>query len=360
MTEIKRSIRRFHPGVYVKDALDALNMSSKEFSIRTGISERTLSDLINEKGNITFDIATKLSDFFGNSVNGWTNLQNAYDQYIEETKAKEELESDYLLLKPYKKYLISNNFINENDSNENVVLKVRTLLKVNNLSLLNSEELLVSFKEQNTYFKEGTCFAQNLWLSYALTKARGIETSPFNKKKVFECIYYLKKLMFKKPKDFYYELVNLLKSFGISFVYVPYLNQSYIFGATKWLSNDKVMLSISNKNERADIFWFTFFHEIVHVLKEHKRYCLLQIDNKEDIEADSLASDILIPNEMWVSFIEKKPISQQTINALAKEAEVPTFVVIGKLLKENRISYSNDLYKNNMVFYKKEDFDLLI
>ena len=77
MIEKKRVLRRFHPGVYVKDALDALNMSSKEFSIRTGISERTLSDLINGKGDITFDIATKLGNFFGNSANSWTNLQNA-------------------------------------------------------------------------------------------------------------------------------------------------------------------------------------------------------------------------------------------------------------------------------------------
>lgn len=77
----KRNIKRFHPGVYVRDALTDLNMSSKEFSVRTGISERTLSDLINEKGSITFDIANKLSEFLGTSINVWTNLQNSYDSY---------------------------------------------------------------------------------------------------------------------------------------------------------------------------------------------------------------------------------------------------------------------------------------
>lgn len=88
MINEKRRLKRYHPGVYVRDALNDLNMSSKEFSIRSGISERTLSDLINEKGGITFDIAIKLAEFFKTSINVWTNLQNAYDAYVIEERLK--------------------------------------------------------------------------------------------------------------------------------------------------------------------------------------------------------------------------------------------------------------------------------
>ena len=37
------NIRRFHPGMYIKETLEAMEMTAREFSARTGIYERTLS-----------------------------------------------------------------------------------------------------------------------------------------------------------------------------------------------------------------------------------------------------------------------------------------------------------------------------
>ena len=357
MIEKKRTLRRHHPGVYIKDALDALNMSSKEFSIRTGISERTLSDLINEKGSITFDIATKLSEFFGNSINGWTNLQNAYDTYMLENQQKKEVEEDYSLLKQFKKYLIDNKFIDAKDDNETVVSKTRNAISVNRLAALNMKQSLVSFKEQNTEMNESNFFAQNFWLAYALTKAREIEVEPYDKKNVVEMMDNLKELLFMDPSEFYPIISERLRKCGISYVLVPYLNKSYIYGATKWFSNDNVMLAMSNRTGRADMFWFTLLHELSHVLKEHKRYCLLQADNIDDEEADDLASRILIPKDEWNEFIKNaKYLSSFKVKSFAESIDVPPFIVVGRLARENRIKYTDPIYKQNMVSYKNEDF----
>lgn len=357
MIEKKRTIRRYHPGVYVKDALDALNMSSKEFSIRTGISERTLSDLINEKGSITFDIATKLSEFFGNSVNSWTNLQNAYDIYMLESKQKAEAEEDYALLKQFRKYLIDNSFIDTGDDNETVVYKTRSILSVNRLSALNTKELLVSFKEQNTDMDENNYFAQNFWLAYAMTKAREIEVEPYSKKNVIETMDNLKDLLCMEPKEFYPIITDRLRKCGISYVFLPYLEKSYIYGATKWLSNDNVMLAMSNRTGRADVFWFTLLHELTHVLKEHKRYCLLQAANIDDEEADDLASRILIPEDEWNDFIKNtKYLNSFKIKSFAESIGVPPFIVVGRLAREHKISYGSNIYKENMISYKNEEF----
>ena len=85
------NIRRFHPGVYIKETLEAMEMTAREFSARTGISERTLSAIINRNEDITFDIAYKLSSYFDNSVNYWTNLQNQYNLYTYEIESEKEL-----------------------------------------------------------------------------------------------------------------------------------------------------------------------------------------------------------------------------------------------------------------------------
>ena len=93
------NIRRLHPGVYIKESLEALEMTAKEFAARTGISERTLSSIINGNGDITFDVAYKLSLYFDNSLSYWTNLQNQYNVFILEKDKEQELEEEWNLIK---------------------------------------------------------------------------------------------------------------------------------------------------------------------------------------------------------------------------------------------------------------------
>ncbi len=79
-------IKRFHPGVYLKDTIDVLDLTIDEFSLRTGISKDDLSLIIDEKMSITLDIAEKLAKYFDNSTNYWLNLQKLYDKYMLERK----------------------------------------------------------------------------------------------------------------------------------------------------------------------------------------------------------------------------------------------------------------------------------
>lgn len=79
-------IKRFHPGVYLKDTIDVLDLTIDEFSVKTGISKNDLSLIVDEKMNITLDIAEKLAKYFDNSTNYWLNLQKLYDKYMLERK----------------------------------------------------------------------------------------------------------------------------------------------------------------------------------------------------------------------------------------------------------------------------------
>lgn len=79
-------IKRFHPGVYLKDTIDVLDLTIDEFSVKTGISKDDLSLIVDEKMNITLDIAERLAKYFDNSTNYWLNLQKQYDEYMLENK----------------------------------------------------------------------------------------------------------------------------------------------------------------------------------------------------------------------------------------------------------------------------------
>ena len=58
-----------------------------------GATAKTLSQLINGQANISNDLAKKLSEILGISVEVWQNLQNTYDQkLIEIQQAKDVIQ----------------------------------------------------------------------------------------------------------------------------------------------------------------------------------------------------------------------------------------------------------------------------
>jgi len=84
MSNVKeyKDIVAFHPGYYIADIIDDMEISQNEFATRMGITAKTLSKLINGQANISNDLAKKLSVMLGTSVEVWQNLQNTYDQKL--------------------------------------------------------------------------------------------------------------------------------------------------------------------------------------------------------------------------------------------------------------------------------------
>jgi addiction module HigA family antidote len=78
MIELKRTPT--HPGQILKEEfLDEFGLTQTELATALGTTFRTINELINEKRNLSIEMAIKLSKFFGTSVELWVNLQNQYD-----------------------------------------------------------------------------------------------------------------------------------------------------------------------------------------------------------------------------------------------------------------------------------------
>lgn len=334
------TIKRFHPGEYLKDELEAMDMTASEFSLRTGISERTLSGLFNEKGSITFDIAYKLSNYFGNSISFWTNLQNSYDLYLRQSQEQNEIEEDWDLIKSnsLKNYLLDLKIIELNDEKKTIVQKTRNVLGVNNLISLQKKDAFVRIKEQNTNH-ESNEFLKNFWIALSLNKGRKQNVNEYNKSKLKSQLNEIRCLTRQDPKEFIPKLVNIFSECGVSFVLLPYLSKSNIYGVTKWYNKDKVLLAISNRGEKADLFWFTLFHEVAHVLMEHRREPLISNENLDE-DANRLATDLLIKPSDWNKFIKKGDFTKKSIDAFANKVNILSCIVLGRLHKEKIIPYN--------------------
>lgn len=77
----------FHPGYYIKEIIEDMNITDAIFSNITDIDLEVLKAIIDGKKSIDMEIAQKLSDTFNCSVEMWMNLQKSM-MYHQQHKIK--------------------------------------------------------------------------------------------------------------------------------------------------------------------------------------------------------------------------------------------------------------------------------
>ena len=87
-----KDIIAFHPGYYVKDIIEDLKMNQCEFAKRLEITDKTLSKLLSGEAPMSREIAKKMSQMLGTSVDVWLKLQKKYDDKGCRIEQQNELE----------------------------------------------------------------------------------------------------------------------------------------------------------------------------------------------------------------------------------------------------------------------------
>ncbi len=100
---MRKMIRRpTHPGnIIKKDYLLPLSITIKDMAATLGVSRKTLSKIINERGAVTPHMALRLSRAFDTTPDFWLNLQKNFDLW----QAKKESQ-EWEKVRPFPKNLL--------------------------------------------------------------------------------------------------------------------------------------------------------------------------------------------------------------------------------------------------------------
>jgi len=71
--------RPVHPGVIVKDNVDALGITIEAFAEHIGVSRQTVHAIIAGRSSVTAEMAVRLGRAFNTSSRLWLNLQSNHD-----------------------------------------------------------------------------------------------------------------------------------------------------------------------------------------------------------------------------------------------------------------------------------------
>lgn len=80
-----------HPGTYLKELLDELELSQYRLAREVGVSPMRINHLVRGKRPVTAELALRLGRYFRQSPRYWVNLQSRYDMDVAEEAMGEQV-----------------------------------------------------------------------------------------------------------------------------------------------------------------------------------------------------------------------------------------------------------------------------
>ena len=86
---INSGLPAIHPGEFLAETLEELDISQAQFARAIGVSPMLVSHVVNGARPVTAELALLFGRAFGQSPQYWLNLQSAYDLKMAETAISE-------------------------------------------------------------------------------------------------------------------------------------------------------------------------------------------------------------------------------------------------------------------------------
>ena len=185
------------------------------------------------------------------------------------------------------------------------------------------------------------------WVREAEIIAGRIPVEDFDADQLISSIDQLR-LLTREPAEYALtEAQKLCAKVGVSLVIVPELPSTRISGCARWLSDKHALIALTMRYKSDDQLWFTFFHEVGHILL-HRDQQSFVIDNaaenmgdgvvdcdmaKYENEANEFASEILIPYEVFDAFVKLHGdnLTNKLIREFSEDIGVGPGILVGRL-----------------------------
>ncbi|MEA3500885.1 MAG: HigA family addiction module antitoxin [Candidatus Marinimicrobia bacterium] len=340
-----------HPGKILNEKLEEINMTSKEFAIRTGKPIKTISEVINCRSSITPEMSVQFEKVLKIPANFWLNSQANYNEIIAKIKRHKDIQEAESWTRnfPYRKmaefgWVKKTRKINE---------KTEELFNFFNISKASSWKKIYLNGELPIYFRislksKKNPYSLSAWLAKGDEIAKNINIVKYNKTKLKSILPDLKKTMLANSKDLFSKIQSICSNAGVKIIFTPLLPQTGINGAVRWIGENPI-IQISDRYKRYDIFWFSLFHEIGHIiLHGNKKNIFLEnaknidTNNIKEKEANEFAKKHLLNDKQYNEFtkqIKNKTKILEKIDYFANKFNTHRDILIGRLLYEKKNSY---------------------
>jgi HTH-type transcriptional regulator/antitoxin HigA len=322
------------PGETIREVIEQKSLSQAELSRRTGLTEKTVSQLLSGIAPITYEIAAKLELALGIPARFWNSREMMYRESLVRLEEAKHLESaiEWLKLIPVP-VLIERNLISASADKSMLVRSVLKFFGVSSIEAWHEAwgNPCVQCRGGEAHDRHPGYVAA--WLRIGELQAEAVEARPYDAAKFREVLVRLRSLTNLDIGDWAKEVKRQCAEAGVVVIFTKEIDRAGISGATRWLTKDRALIQLSLKYKSGDQLIFTFFHEAGHILLHGKKKVFMEFghhrDTPEEQEANKFAGDLLIPPE----HARRLPYlrTRFQIEEFAKLLEVAPEIVVGRL-----------------------------
>lgn len=345
------------PGATLLDMIDDLKMTRAEFAERLGKSKNELSDLIHGETTITRETAHKLEMVLGVPEKFWRNLGKHYQKELSELQrlAFQEDCKKWVTRFPLT-YLKKHGIL---PHTKNKVVLSEALLKFFRVSspkewnaIYHERSLSLDIELKHTLEVE----AISVWLRLGALKAEKSKAHAFDRAKTSKKIDVFHEICRNPSENWLQDLIDLCTEQGFVLAVIPQISKAPIFGAVRWTKRNTLpILQLTSRNKNYNTFWFSFYHELAHILLHDKHDIFLEglktvtQDEKKEEEADDFAQNILdLPQKLVDDFPKDfkfliRSDKRQYINELTRKYDIFPGIIVSQLQRLQLIDYSDNV-----------------
>ena len=334
-----------HPGETLKEMLEDRGMSQKELALRTSVTEPHISSLINCHKAISVTFAKKLEYALGVDAGFWINLQANYDKELADFEEINAISGEELAilekLEDIVIYLKQIGLLDQKIHGAMLVIQLRKLLNVSSLKQIPALSQAGAYRLATTTNVDPYVLFTWLRMCDLITDKQHIDQE-LDTDELKRKIPLLKGLMFEEFNMIQSKLKAYLAECGIKFSIVKHFAGAPVQGVIKNNNDGTLSLIMTTRYKYADVFWFSFFHEIGHIVNRDIEDKLIDYDfteNEAEDRADKFAENTLINAKEYDSFVKKGDYSLPHIKQFCAEQNIPPYILIGRLQRDEHLEY---------------------
>lgn len=327
------------PGDTILDILAERDLTVVEFASRVEEPVENVEDLLQGRTTITLGVARKLEGVLGASVEFWISRDFQYRQSIERLNQASRAWLKELPVGDMIKF----GWINPKPRPAEEVSACLRYFDVPSVSawrqVYGGLQELAAFRTSSSLDSRPGSVAA--WLRQGEIEAEAINCKPWNPERFREVVPQIRALTREKdPERFVPQLQKCCADAGVAVAIVRGPTGCRASGATRFLTPDKALLLLSVRYLSDDQFWFTFFHEVGHLLLHGKNAVFVEgIDapmTAQEAEANDFAAQVLIPVKFTSELLSLGGNSQEIVR-FARKVGVSPGIVVGQLQHVGKI-----------------------
>lgn len=312
------------PGSELAEKLEEMGLDANDLAARMGYTPKAVNDILQGNSRITPDVAIMLEMITEIPADYWLRRQMSYDEFLSRERVKASLSDQSLWKKSFPAEINAREWVQQKRDESKSLMPLLKFFAVASPQAWDGyykdAKLKVAFRISLADVKDP--YATSAWIRRGeilsdrdpMEKQEQIPVRKRLKAALPEIIAFAaankelpksaKKITYTTPEaevvdDCMTGLQELCRKIGIRVLFVQNFKCAPIYGMYRWYK-DVPLIQLHDRFKKRETMWFTFFHELAHVLYHGKKgICLQNIEithhhpEKED-EANCFAQKCMV------------------------------------------------------------------